>query len=336
MNRISKKIITEYIDNAIHNMDLKSHHISNDEIRVKVGRMTLEEKKSLLDDKMNPFEKRNYDDLYKDLEVWESVVEDEKSNGVENPYSAKELKKAIEGIFNYEKRIIRGYDLDKHKDKVPSYDLNDFNEEKYGDDGDVNIGSLEQSQLDYQEKHMYIDGEHILEDKEVSSLKDYFGRKSGQINSQLSKKYKNGLWGEIPSDMQKEWKEDNKNIIPNIDSAMKKSPNLEVNTVLYHGVQDSQIVDIHSRVGDKVNLTSFISTSYSERVGKSYGENIGGKTLYVKFLAPKNTRGLCANDKHLTLTGYPTEHEYLLDRNQKGSIVDINYDTGIVTILLDT
>ena len=328
---VTKNIITKIINDTIQ----KHNHISNDEIRTRMETMSTEEKKAELKGKLNPFEEKEYNSLCDDLEFWKLIEEDEKSENVDNPNTKKELERLTEEIFKYEKRIVRGYDLDKYKDNVPKYNEKDFKEEKPRKDGDDNIYELEQSQLDYQEEHMYIDGEHILGQSEVNGLTSYFGKKSTQINSELSSKYKDGLWENLPPTTQKEFHEENKKLIPSIDSAMDKSPGLKYNTVLYHGVKDSHIVNINSRVGEKVKLTSFISCSYDKNVGESYGEITNSGNLYVKFLVPEKTKGMCANDKHVSLTNYPSEHEYLLDRNQNGTIVDIDYTTGEVTILLE-
>lgn len=105
---------------------------------------------------------------------------------------------------------------------------------------------------------------------------------------------------------------------------------------MYHGVQDSHLVDIHSRVGDTVRLSSYISTSFDKNVGQGYGEVTGGvKHLFVRFLSPTGTRGIGANDNNVKLTNWKGEHEYLLDRGQSGKIVDIDYTEGMVTVLLD-
>ena len=311
---------------------------SNKEIHAKLANMSSEEKKSLLNDKMNPFEKHEYDSLLDDLEFWESIANDEKqSTGSIGPNTDEELKKIKEKLFFYDKRIIRGYDLEKYIDKVPPYNLKDFKEEKSRENASDDIYELEQSQLDYQEKHMFIDGKHILEDDECNALRSYFGKKSGQINSELSpKKYKMGLWEQLPSNIKKDYHENNNVLIPLISKSISKSPGLEVDTVLYHGVQDSHLVDIHSRIGDNVRLNSFISTSYDKNIGMNYGEDIGNsKRLYVKFLTPKKTNGICANDNNVQLTDWKGEHEYLLDKGNKGTIVDIDYNTGEVTVLLD-
>ena len=80
---------------------------SNKEIRAKLANMSVEEKKSLLNDKMNPFEKYEYDGLLDDLEVWEIIANDEKqSTGSYSFGTDKELKKIKEKLFLYDKCII--------------------------------------------------------------------------------------------------------------------------------------------------------------------------------------------------------------------------------------
>ena len=311
---------------------------SNSEVREKLSNLSVDEKKEKLKGKLNPFEEHDYDNVLRDYTFWSEIRDGELKDNVDNPYSLKELNKLEDELFNYEKRIFRGYDLDKNRDKVPSYNIDDFHEERSrgeNDDGEE-IYELEQSQLDYQEEHMFIDDEHLLDDNEANALRAYFGNESAYINSELSSKYKGGLWNNLPDDVRKEQSASNRKRIPFIDSAMSKAPGLKENTVLYHGVQDSHLVDIHSRVGDTVRLSSYISASFDKTVGQGYGATIGNsKPLFVRFLSPTGTRGIGANDNNVKLTNWKKEHEYLLDRGQSGKIVDIDYTEGMVTVLLD-
>jgi len=320
-------MVSIYKIEEIINMTLKHNHISNNEIRTRMNNMSLEEKKNELKGKLNPFEEADYDNLTKEIEKLES------NEHLTNEQKEK-IKEYKENIFNYDKRIVRGYDLNKYNDKVPSYDSSEFKKdtnEPVDEHVLIPLPPLETAQVKAQQKIN-------LNENEFDSLYDYFGKEGYKhINAELSNKYGGNLWNNLSNEEQKYYHEKNKERISSIDSAINKCDGLIIPTTLYHGVGSTNLVDIHTRVGEHINFEMFISSSFQKDMARDdYGKDLpNGLKLYCKFLAPKGTKGICANDRNKALTAYWYEHEYLLGRKNSGTVVDIDYDTGEVTILID-
>ena len=321
---------------------------SNDVIHQRLSGLTREEKLERLDGKVNPFELEDYKaDL--NLLDYHKKLQEEGYSTVDETVEFLEKE-----IFNYEKRIYRGYDLDKNKDKVPSYNIEDYSKDNdtYDSSKEIeDLGGLEQAQINSQ-SNINLTGD------EAVSLCSYFGNNSLQINSMLDHDYGSiseysdmSTYDFMPQEVKDSLPNKYGDTVKNIDSAINKNEGLLQPTVLYTGVQHSHIVDVHTRIGDKITMPSYISTSFQEDIGVRYGQELKGygvaSKLYVKFLAPKGTKGFTANDnthtvtvdgneyENVRLSGHLAEHEYLLGRGQSGTVVDIDYDLGEVTILLD-
>lgn len=318
---MDKKIISKIFDEIL----CFSHHISNDEIREKVSAMSVDERKKELSDKLNPFEKEDYDDCLR-------MIDFLGMNKHPNDYVKNLLKETKEQLFEYDKRIIRGYDLDKYKDNVSKYNINDFQTEntdtgyawrdETSPDG---VWELEYNQV-LEQRSM------VISDGGVNALKGYFYNDYKYINGDLNKNYNQSAWKQLSDTEQKEHHAHNLESVRELDKVINDSNGLVVDTILFHGTNNSHLVDNHTRIGEQLNLKQYISTSFIEHTGKGYS-NDGG--FLVRFLAPKGTRGVCANDLDRELTNYHNEHEYLLGRNNKGTVVDIDYDNRMFTVLLE-
>ena len=299
---------------------------SNQYISNRLTKMSINERKERLKDKINIWEKNEYDYLLEQKEMYE-FIED-----WENSYIVEEYDYIKEQLLKYDKRIFRGYDLNKNKDKISSVNLDDFKKENIPDN--FNEDNNNAKILEVEQEQVNNDNNIQLSDDEINAFKSYFGNDSTKINSELNNHYHDDYWLKLNEETRKNIHQQNNKIIPLLESAMNKSQGLINNTVLFHGSQNSGIINIHSRIGDKITLKSFISTSFHEDVGKKYGATVNdGPNLYVRFLAKTGVNGISGNMNHLSI--YPTEHEFLLDKNQKGRIMDIDYDTGCVTVLLD-
>lgn len=320
------KVIEFFFNEVFEKSEFKIK-CSNQYINNKLSSMSISDKKEKLKSLTNPLEKNDYDYLLEQKEMFEFIGD------WENPYMVEEYDDVINKLFEYDKRIFRGYDLDKNKSNISDVNISDFKLEDIPegmeeDNFNPNIYSLEQSQIDS-------DNKIIFSTEEVNSFKAYFGSHSTRINSELDSNYKEGFWSKLGDEERNNIIEVNKGIIPFMESGMDKCSGLVENTVLFHGVTDSDLVSIHTRIGDKIKLKSFISTSFHERVGKGYGKVVSGNgpRLYVRFLAKKGVRGVSGNKKGLS--DYPVEHEFLLDKGQSGRVVDFNYDKSMITVLLD-
>lgn len=289
---------------------------SNDEIKRKLSVLSVEEKLDLLEGKINPLEKEDYYNLLNELDCLSIFDDDTMDEDIR-----KDIEYYQEQLFQYDKRIYRGYDLDKNKDKVPIYDIDDYQEGIPQDINDNTILPLEENQINVQQ---------TLSDHQETCLMAYFGNDDYRlINGELTD---NDYWNDLDETEQYYAHATNKHIRNGMDSAIRNSKGLVENTVLYHGAGDSRLISIHSRIGDHLNFKQYISTSFNKNVG----ENYKGDNFLIRFLAPKGTKGICANDTKISnhLTEYQNEHEYLLGRNNKGTIVDIDYDSMMVTVLL--
>lgn len=298
------------------------------EIRSKISSLSIEERKEKLDHKLNPLEKKEYDKLLEEIDFWDNGV------GKENmsPEQIKEIDGLREQLFKYDKRIYDGYRLDKNMDNVPSYNLDDYAGDTFTEMYDNQIKAHEQAQIDFQNENLEINPLGVL------SLQKYFGDEYRHINGELNPKYQSqylngGYWENLSSDEKEIYHIANQVYVKQIDSIIDESPGLVENTILYHGTNDTNLVDIHTRIGDKLNLKGYISTSFNEEVGKGYGSM--PDCFVIRFLAPKGTKGICANTNGLTRE--PAEHEYLLGQGNKGVVADIDYSgkPPSMTVLLE-
>lgn len=300
---------------------------TNNEIREKLSQLSVDERKELLRDKLNPFEKEDYDTLLDRKEMHEAF------DDWENPSFVKEYDDIMDNLFNYDKRIYRGYDLNAKVKDLPVFNINDYKLEDPYDDNDESIHEFEQAQIKNQQETSNYTQDNI------SSLIAYFGTEYAHINGEISKDYRKNImvdgktyWESLSEEDRKTYHKNNLKLIPSLDEAINSSDGLIQPMRLFHGTEDTNIVNIHNRIGDKIKIKGYTSTSFNKKVADSYN-SLG---LTVQFLAPSHTKGVCANDtSHGKLTQYSSEHEYLLGRGEEGTIVDIDYDNRLVTILLE-
>lgn len=327
---------------------------SNDTIKRRLSALSQQEKDKRLEGKLNPFEVEDYKSQVKQLKNRTTdLLELMEEYGEEKSFMYDHIQKEVDflekGVFDYEKRIYRGYNFNEKVENVPKYNINDYSHDDIINETmadvsqrNVNFGRLEEIQLDNQKKLEF-------DEDEQDALFEYFRIEdnSSEINSVLDHNYGRvgyesywDFWEHQSSleDMREVHTDRANRKIKHMDSAMSKSEGLLQPTILYTGVGNSNIVDIHTRVGDKVSMKSFISASFQEGIAQRYGKEIEGDNLpnlYVRFLTPTGTKGVCANDRRVNDMEYFFEHEYLLDRGQNGTVVGIDYDTGCVTVLLD-
>ena len=295
---------------------------SNDSLKKKYANMSVDELKEKLVGKLNPLEEKDYDNIVNQLEFYSMFEKEDIS-----PEIQKDIDDYNDRLFQYNKRIDRGYDLDKNKSNVPEYNLDDYVEDNFTGMYDMKIGLHEAEQIQHQNNTL------VLNADEQGGLQAYFGNEYKHINGELDENYSDGYWNRLNESEQNAYHEKNKKIIPSIDGAINKSDGLIVSTILYHGTDDSKLVNIHTRVGDKIKTKGYVSTSYNRRVGEGYGSM--PDCFVIQFLAPAGTKGLCANTGGLT--GEVAEHEYLLGRGQSGTVVDIDYNSNppLCKILLE-
>jgi len=178
----------------------------------------------------------------------------------------------------------------------------------------------------------------LNQDKLQKETTEYLPEEFGSVNNYACNEYKlvNGYF--YNTDYYKSRKKDNPNInewidmrIKYLDSAIDKSPGLAVDSTFYrYGDFPSGM-----KVGDTSKFKGYTSTSYqeatAERFKEGYDHDSTGR-YKITIKAPAGTKGVLLND---TFEGVK-EHEYLLSRNQRYMVLEVNDTTREVVIGLYT
>ena len=191
------------------------------------------------------------------------------------------------------------------------------------------------------DKYKDEDGDPILygsfelhQDEEQKMMSDYTLEEFGSLNNYACREYKeiNGYF--YNTDYYKNRKQDNPNIddwiemrVKNIDSAIEKSPPLIHDATFFrYGYFPTGM-----KVGETGKFEGYTSMTFqektAERFRKGYENNEEGR-YKINIKAPKGTKGVLLND---TFEGVK-EHEFLLQRNQRYMVLDVNDETREVTI----
>ncbi len=307
------KIISQYIEKC-----------SNKEIQSSLDKLSQKEKNEKLKNKLEPHQYKHYQELlndYKDTQAQINNLQQWKTDSDEEEQFIKEwieeekeeLNNIKKQIFNYEKRIKQQKDLEGSSEQTygtpPSY-IEETNTDYI--DG---YGELEYNQ-------MVTESNVHFSPYEEKSMKEYFGFQYGNLNDYL---WNNEKWNKLPYNEQDKLLPTLKRQSKFLTKAINKTEGLNQDTILYNGGR----FDLSKNVGDSITFKGFTSTSFRKGLAKTYGE---GGCLY-RILAPKGTKGICANAGH---SGFKVEHEYLLNKNTQGTITDISYEGSlpIVTIQL--
>ena len=173
-----------------------------------------------------------------------------------------------------------------------------------------------------------------LTSDESWALGRYGGENYELINGFLTK---NEVWEEyLEKGLSKGWTEkkvieDFENtFIKHIDSAMGKSPGLTQDTVIFSGTE----FDGTLRVGDFSSFDVYRSCSYQLDSAESFNYP---ERYMVKIYAPKGQKGIAMNgngNNGERLGFYSHEHEFLLPRNQKFQVIEVDHDNKQATIML--
>ena len=112
-----------------------------------------------------------------------------------------------------------------------------------------------------------------------------------------------------------------------LDRAMKKSPGLTQNTKLIRYGR----FPTGKQAGDKGIFKSFTSTSYVDEGAEGFRKH---NNYRIEILAPKGQKGIALGSSKQYGHGNGSEHEFLLPRNQKYRIINVNDEARIVKVLL--
>ena len=292
------------------------------------------------DNQINPLE---YNDYENKLKEYNKIYKqwDKASYGTEKYDTLfDELMGIEEDLFQYNRRLVDGIGVKRNE--VPVVDVDKFGFDELNDtDLWVKNGGMEnqqinnqQSKLKYGEKideytENLLGGDGISYDYEIyndprlMSMNNYFNGDCSGINYGISHEgYLNRLSGE----QRKE--------IKNIDSLMEEGGGLVADTLLYRG----GYWDIHLNPGDhSKGFKGYQSTTFLESVAKDYverhEEQTNNKGMLIRILAPKGTKGIAGNDNRF-MNGF-VEHEYTLARNTGFTVLDVDYDNMVATVILD-
>lgn len=148
---------------------------------------------------------------------------------------------------------------------------------------------------------------------EVQSM-TYWGHSGyNYINGQICDTSHYRRWLTYVDDKGKSIKEINEHI-KNMDSAIKKSPGLTQNTVLYRcGHWDTSL-----KKGDIGSFKGYSSTTYDSSVQDIFEK---GNRYKIKIYADKGSKGIRLNSQ---FDAYESEKEWLLPRNQKFEVLKVD------------
>lgn len=302
--------------------------LTNQRIKEKLGELSEEEKAEKVKELSNPAEYELYKRMVSSIKSCEEHIEKlhNRINGGKFPiafiesfkdslkFEMNNLEKLKERVFKYEKRIFDSK-YEKREPSVVDYDLSDYSEEEQQETVKVEIGSVERRLLNN-------NSSVTLSDANISSLKRYYGQGSYILNSKLN----NGRGWNMMSSSEREAKKDELNKMSrNLSNAINKTKPLGEKVIVYRG----GIFDVEKIVGDPIKFKGFTSTSLQKNVASTIGD------WTYRIALNENTRAMMGNMEvdGNSISGYPIEHEILLDKGFEGRIADIDYENHLVTII---
>ncbi|WP_407420685.1 phage minor head protein [Methanobrevibacter sp.] len=299
----------------LEEIPVKKSQLTNTEIRKELSKMSIDEKLEKIDKVLSVSEKEKY---LKYISIRDELTAKLKKNpNLKGAISNKE--KADKLIFQYEKKIFR------HDTNIPEIDETKFilDNQEVGGSYSIEDTILEKKQIKYQENTLWTN-------RERDTIDAYGGTTHKRMNGYIRQ---DDYWEEIMSVMSEKEREfcmeNTKKLNKNLDSALEKSPGLIQDTILYRA---DDCFDVTLAVGDYGNFSGFPSTSFQERGADQFLDEGRYK---VKILAPKGTKGIAMNGKH-GWNAKTSEHEFLLQTNQKYIVLDVNHDPKVrtATVLL--
>ena len=267
---------------VIYMMDDYLMKCSNDYIRGRLSKIPHEEKQKKLFDILSTQEYHSYNYWWESYQVHKELVENYKKEVADNPN--KTFFKEM--LADNEKWLARADDMLFAYEK---YIYRKHTPKTYSSEGYT-------EGLDNEAREVNAQKNVEFTNKEKNSLENYLVMGYSALNR--------NLWN---GEKLEGWVEDFDN---DLSSAMKKHKMTE-NTILYNGGR----VQSDLKIGDKIDFKGYTSTSYDIDVATAFQNGC----LY-KFLAPKGTP--CVNMNGLfSDTEFEVEHECLLNKNLKGTIV---------------
>ena len=322
-NEIINQVINEIITNTVNKCKpLK-------QVRSELSKMPQAEKTTRLKELLNPAELEHYDNLlHKQTNLQELIREHENLNKDEYPHGMvesllKQFRRSLEinedARFQYERRIIQG-NKKKDNNEAPTVDMGKYATEM---ENYVSYGEIEQEMIDKQSQVTFTSDN-------INSLTSYFSDGFALLNSRLN----NGKQWNNLSKSEKDYKNKKLNAFEkNLSDAISKTDGLVNPTRLYHFGK----FDVSLTEGDHIQFKGYTSTSFQKHVATDWGETYRGQDVNYTYelLCDKGTKGVCANDSKIELTHMEYEHEYLLDKGTEGTILNVDVENHIVTVLVE-
>lgn len=300
---------------------------------------------------LNPLEEKDYNKKLERLQALDTYFDehgtDDLMGAEESMYDERE--QIVEELFSYGRRLVEGYEtsfpvnLDDYRDKAGTpdnqYEMWEhseyYGEDVYTHDITTKLGDYEKETIENQLVSVNVNPNdthivttegggryEILDDERLLSMNDYFSGDVDHINYKIShEKYLDKLDNET------------KKHISNIDSLMEESSGLPYNTLLFRGGH----FNIHTRVGETISFNGYQSTSFQHSTAQFYKEGGGfGETddsMMYLIHAPKGTKGIAGNDSRF-MNGFE-EHEYVLPRNTKMKVINIDYEKKVCEVVIE-
>lgn len=240
-----------------------------------------------------------------------------------------------EDLFKYNRRLFEGV----KRSEPPQVDVDRFkvDEPVEGNDFDKS-GQIETATSQAQQKALNLDVQVRAKTDENGVMREVYTGKDWEsvkaYNDYVLQLHNQGINSHIGNaEYISRLDKEHKKMVKDMDKLMNGTDGLTEDTMLYRG----GYWDIHLNVGDhSKGFNGYQSTSFRKEVGERYVDNYSDKDtadMLIQILAPKGTKGIASNDPNFNTVW--DAHEFVLARNTGFTVLDIDYDNMVATIVLD-
>lgn len=272
---------------------------SNKELKNRLDKMTNKEKDEKLKTILSTAEFYHYKRLFERLEQANRHLKDYE-NQLEKYGDSEFYQRTFTKSINELKKEISETEDDIFHYEVKIFRKHEPKEYSYSQK-DYHEG------IEYEESEIKHQNENEYTEYERGALESYFMGGYGSLNE--------GLWND------KELDERDKRKSKSLSESINKNE-LSHDTIIYNGGHYPT-----GKVGDPITFKGFTSATYDFPTAVNFS-----KGCIYKFLAPKGTH--CFNANMDGIARYGGEHEVLLDKNLKGTIVGFEEDFKGVPIVV--
>ena len=238
---------------------------------------------------------------------------------------SKRMKLIEDRLYHYDKRIFQDYTPSTPKDTSNVFPngltMSSFDEDFY--DMDYH------NRLAFEYELVRVQSGLPITDNEIDSVNTYINDGYKYINGSI---YGTRFWNELNSDEKEVWRGKLPSIKKGLDSAISKTDGLIANMKLFH----AGYWDISLEPGDEFQLKGYTSFSFRENSARSFmlgKHNLSDMDKWLMVACvPRGVKGLAVEGN--IFSNVPNEHEYLVGRGQKGTVLDYDEDKHIVYVLL--